>query len=86
MPVPRVMVRNSVRKPIRPRDGTRNSRRTQPVPWFDIVVMTPLRAASSCVIAPRCSSGASIVRCSNGSCVFPSISFVTTWGLPTVSS
>jgi hypothetical protein len=40
--------------------------RTQPVPWLVIVSMRPLRAASSCVIAPRYSSGASIVRCSKG--------------------
>ena len=68
MPVPRVVVRNSVRKPMRPRDGTMNSMRTQPVPWFAMFSMRPLRAARSCVIAPRYSSGASIVRCSNGSC------------------
>ncbi len=60
MPVPRVVVRNSVRKPMRPRDGTMNSMRTQPVPWFVMLSMRPLRAASSCVIAPRYSSGASI--------------------------
>ena len=72
MPVPRVVVRNSVRKPMRPRDGTMNSMRTQPVPWFDMFSMRPLRAASSWVIAPRYSSGASIVRCSNGSCGLPS--------------
>ena len=48
--------------------------------------MRPLRDASSCVIAPRCSSGASIVRCSKGSCSLPSTCRVTTWGLPTVSS
>ncbi len=37
-------------------------------------------------MAPRCSSGASIVRRSNGSWILPSTIFVTTWGLPTVSS
>ncbi len=63
-----------------------NSMRTQPVPWFVMFSMRPLRVASSCVIAPRYSSGASIVRCSNGSYVLPSTFFVTTWGLPTVSS
>ena len=52
---------------IKPRAGTTNSMRTQPVPWFVMVSMRPLRAARSWVIAPRCSSGASIVRCSNGS-------------------
>ena len=32
-----------MRKPIRPRDGTRNSIRTQPVPWLVICSMRPLR-------------------------------------------
>ena len=50
MPVPRVSVRNSVRKPISPRAGTRNSIRTQPVPWLVICSIRPLRAASSWVI------------------------------------
>ena len=53
IPVPRVSVRNRVRKPMRPRAGTLNSMRTQPVPWFVMVDMTPLRAASSWVTAPR---------------------------------
>jgi hypothetical protein len=53
MPVPRVSVRNSVRKPIRPREGTRNSIRTQPVPWLVICSMRPLRAAMSWVIVPE---------------------------------
>src|SRR5699024_4320511 len=56
MPVPRVSVRKRVRKPIRPRAGTRNSIRTQPVPWLAIVAIRPLRAASSWVTAPRYSS------------------------------
>ena len=86
MPVPRVSVRNSVRKPISPRAGTRNSIRTQPVPWLVICSMRPLRAAISSVIVPRYSSGASIVSRSTGSCTLPSISRVTTCGLPTVSS
>ena len=60
--------------------------RTQPVPWLAICSMRPLRAASSCVIAPRYSSGASIVMRSIGSCTLPSTSRVTTCGLPTVSS
>ena len=86
MPVPRVSVRNSVRKPIRPRAGTRNSIRTQPVPWLAICSIRPLRAASSWVTAPRYSSGTSMVSRSTGSCTLPSISRVTTCGLPTVSS
>ena len=52
MPVPRVSVRNSVRKPIRPRAGTRYSIRTQPVPWLTICSRRPLRSASSCVTTP----------------------------------
>ena len=87
MPVPRVADRNSVRKPIRPRLGTANSMRTHPVPWFAMDSIRPRRAASSCVIAPRYSSGASMVSCSNGSCRRPSGPMrVTTWGFPTVSS
>ena len=86
MPVPRVSVRNSVRKPIRPRAGTRNSIRTQPVPWLVICSIRPLRVASSSVIVPRYSSGASMVSRSIGSWILPSTSWVTTCGLPTVSS
>jgi hypothetical protein len=37
-------------------------------------------------MAPRYSSGASMVRCSNGSWTLPSICLTTTCGLPTVSS
>ena len=51
-PVPRVSVRNSVRKPISPRAGTRYSMRTQPVPWLTICSMRPLRSAMSCVTTP----------------------------------
>ena len=35
--------------------------RTQPVPWFTICSMRPLRSASSCVTTPRYSSGTSMV-------------------------
>src|SRR5690242_7866505 len=64
MPVPRVSVRNSVRKPISPRAGTRYSMRAQPVPWFTICCRRPLRSASSCVTTPTYSSGMSIAtRC-----------------------
>ncbi len=71
---------------MRPRDGTMNSIRTQPVPWFVIWTILPLRLASSWVIAPRCSSGVSMVSSSKGSCSLPSTCLVTTCGLPTVSS
>ncbi len=60
--------------------------RTQPVPWLVICSMRPLRVAISSVIVPRYSSGASMVSRSTGSWTLPSISRVTTWGLPTVSS
>ena len=42
-----------MRKPIRPRAGTRNSIRIQPVPWLVMCSMRPLRTASSWVIAPE---------------------------------
>ena len=55
--MPRVSVRNSVRKPMSPRAGTRYSMRTQPVRWLTICSRRPLRSASSCVITPMYSSG-----------------------------
>ena len=75
-----------MRKPINPRAGTRYSIRTQPVPWLTICSSRPLRIASSCVITPTYSSGASTLIRSTGSQRLPSISRVTTCGLPTVSS
>src|SRR5437763_301404 len=86
MPVPRVSVMNSVRKPMRPRAGTRYSMRTQPWPWLTSCSTRPLRAARSFWTAPRWSSGTKTVMRSTGSQSFPSISRVTTWGLPTVRS
>ena len=86
MPVPRVSVRNSVRRPIRPRAGTTTSMRTQPVPWLYGASVRPLRSAKSCVTTPRYSSGTSIDTRSIGSCTLPSTIRVTTWGLPAVSS
>ena len=75
-----------MRKPIRPRAGTRYSIRTQPVSWLAICSRRPLRPASSWVIVPTCSSGASIESRSTGSCSLPSISWVSTRGWPAVSS
>ena len=86
IPVPRVSVRNSVRKPISPRAGARYSIRAQPVPWLTISCRRPLRSESSCVTTPMYSSGTSIATRSTGSCFLPSISRVSTSGLPTVSS
>ena len=78
MPVPRVSVKKSVRKPINPRLGTMKSIRTQPAAWLVISSIRPLRPAISCVMAPTNSSGQSIVIASNGSCSLPSIVWVTT--------
>ncbi len=50
IPVPRVSVRNSVRKPIRAREGTTTSIRTQPLPWLTSASVRPLRSAKSWVI------------------------------------
>src|SRR3954454_12969335 len=86
IPVPRDSVRNSVRKPINARAGTRYSMRAQPVPWFTICCSLPLRSASSCVTTPMNSSGMSIATRSTGSSRLPSTSLVNTSGLPTVSS
>ena len=73
IPVPRVSVRNSVRNPIRPRAGTRNSSRAQPVPWLPMCSIRPLRGASSEVTAPTNSSGTSMLSRSTGSTTLPSL-------------
>ena len=56
-----------MRKPISPRAGTRYSIRTQPVPWLTICSIRPLRSASSWVMTPTYSSGASTLIRSTGS-------------------
>ena len=86
MPVPRVAESSAVRKPIRPRDGTVNCRRTQPEPWLVMPSIRPLRSAMSWVTVPMYSSGTSMVVFSIGSLITPSIFLVTTCGRPTVSS
>ena len=86
MPVPRVSVRNWVRKPIRPRAGTMNSSLTQPVPWLVIDSIRPRRTEISEVTVPRYSSGTSTDSRSTGSKTVPSTSRVTAAGRPTVSS
>ena len=86
MPVPRVEDSSVVRKPIRPRLGTVNCRRTQPEPWLDIDSIRPLRSAVSWVTVPMYSSGTSMVVFSIGSQTWPSMVLVTTCGRPTVSS
>ena len=60
--------------------------RTQPEPWLTIDSSRPLRRPSSWMTTPEKSSGTSIARRSIGSFMRPSISRVTTCGLPTVSS
>ena len=66
--MPRVSVRNSVRKPMSPRAGTTTSMRIQPEPWFTSASVRPFRSAKSCVSTPRYSSGASTETRSTGSC------------------
>ena len=57
MPVPRVAESSAVRKPIRPRDGTVNCRRTQPEPWLVKPSIRPPRSAIGWVTVPMYSSG-----------------------------
>ncbi len=57
MPVPLVSVRNCDRKPISPRVGIRNSRRTRPLPWFTIFVIVPRRMPTCAMTTPWNSSG-----------------------------
>ena len=67
MPVPLVSVRNCERKPIRPRAGMRNSRRTRPLPWFTIFVIMPRRVPTCAMTTPWKSSGTSMTSSSTGS-------------------
>ena len=73
MAVPRVSVRISLRSPISPREGTWNSSRTRPEPWFTILAILPLRAPSFSITTPRNASGQSITSSSTGSCTLPLI-------------
>ena len=86
MPVPLVSVRNCERKPIRPRAGMRNSRRTRPLPWLTMLVIVPRRVPHIAMTTPWNSSATSITRSSTGSMRLPSISLVTISGLDTWSS
>ena len=75
-----------MRKPIKPRAGTIHSWRTHPLsPWLTSF-MRPRRSDSSWVTVPENSSGTSTVSRSKGSWRTPSISLISTCGLPTVSS
>ena len=50
--VPLVSVSISLRRPISPREGTRNSRRTRPEPWLTIFSILPLRVPSFSITTP----------------------------------
>ena len=86
MPVPRVSVRKRERKPIKPREGTANSKRTRLDPAWIILVILPLRMASSCDTTPIKSSGISMTSNSIGSLIAPPLSRVMTVGFETMSS
>ena len=86
MPVPRVSVRNCDRNPISPRAGMRNSRRTRPLPWFTIFVITPLRVPVCAMTTPWKSSGTSMTNSSTGSTSTWSIVLVTISGRETCTS
>ena len=73
MAVPLVSVSISLRSPIRPREGTWNSRRTRPEPWFTIFVILPLRVPSFSITTPTKFSGQSMTSSSSGSCSLPSM-------------
>ncbi len=79
--MPRVAVRNSPRKPMRPREGTRNSRRARPKPGFSIFVMRPRRVESRSVVMPTYASGTSTTTSSIGSMTSSSMVRVMTSGL-----
>ena len=86
MPVPRVSVRNCERKPIRPRDGMRNSRRTRPLPLFTMRVGVPRRVPMLAMTTPWKSSGTSMTTSSTGSTLPCGVSLVTISGRDTCSS
>ena len=86
MPVPLVSVRNCERKPISPRAGIRNSKRTRPLPWLTILVITPVRVPTPAMTAPWNSSATSMTSSSTGSICTPLISRVTISGRDTCSS
>ena len=68
---PRVSVRNSPLKPIRPRDGTFISRRVYPsLPWF-MLRSSPLLFPSFSMTTPENSSLTSMMATSIGSCLTP---------------
>src|SRR4029453_7961848 len=74
------------RNPISPLAGSRNSRRTQPVPWLTMSVIRPRRRARPWVTTPTNSSGTSRVTASYGSWTWPPTVRVMTSGRDTSSS
>ncbi len=87
MPLPEVMVRKLLRKPIRPRAGMVYSRRTRPLPSGTMLLRSPLRRPICSITGPWCCSSISMVTFSYGSCLSPaSFSMITTSGRPTASS
>ena len=86
MPVPRVSVRNSVRKPISPRAGTTYSSRTQPLPWLTSASVRPLPQREELGDHAEVLLGGVDRDPLDRLVHLPSIVRVTTFGLPTVSS
>ena len=86
IPSPRVARMNSPRKPIRPRDGTRNSSWVRPSLVFSMFCISALRIPNFSMQAPTDSSGTSSTRVSNGSWGVPSIVRKITWGWLTWNS
>ena len=85
--MPRVSVRNSVRKPISPRAGTRYSIRAQPLPWLTICLQAALPQREQLGDRRRCTPrGRRSRRARPARSACPSTSFVSTSGFPTVSS
>ena len=70
---PAVAVRIWFRKPIRPREGMRNSMCCKS-PLASITWSMPLRIMTNSVALPAVASGTSMTRCSKGSCCTPSMS------------
>ena len=82
---PAVAVSMFERRPMMPREGMSNSRRTRS-PFDSMFVSVPLRLVVSSITVPEHSSGQSTVISSIGSHFLPSISLTITRGCPTCSS
>ena len=71
IPSPRVMVRNSLRKPTRPRAGMRKVSRVRPLPRAVMSIIRPFRGPSRSVTTPTADSGTSQTISSIGSVKLP---------------